>query len=489
MRRRSPAYSLPGVLLIAASAVAGDATNAIVERPNLTYAKRGDLELQLDIAHPKIGDLPRPIVVCIHGGGWRMGERQHYGEVVRKLARRGYVAATVTYRLSEIAQWPAQLEDVRSAIEWVRSHASEFGGDPARIGVTGASAGGHLSLMLGVLSDREERPRSTVQAVVNVFGPTDMRGPEGWPEGSRRLIEFLAGGSYAEKKSTYWDFSPVTHLSRGDAPVLTFHGTKDRIVPVEQATMFHRELDRIGVPHRLELIEGADHGWGGERRAKTEAETYAFFDRYLRAGPLPLVAIDDFESGHARWEFTDETSWRLDGSKNRRFLRLFEKKNSYRPKVRSPFHIALLKDVAVGDFALDVTIRSTIPDYPHRDLCLFFGYQGPSKFYYVHLGKRGDDHANSIFLVNDKPRKTIARERTMGIDWDDAWHRVRIHRSVSDGRIDVYFDDMSRPVMSAVDKTFLAGRVGVGSFDDTGDFDEVRLYGRSADGDERSGDR
>jgi acetyl esterase/lipase len=454
----------------------------VVEKKDIVYATRGDLALELDVAHPSIAKMPRPMVLCVHGGGWRGGKRQQYQGLIRDLAERGYVAASVTYRLTQVAPWPAQMDDVDDALRWFRAHAGEFGGDPARIGVMGHSAGGHLSLMLGTRSDREKQPATSVQAVVNFFGPTDMRNPAGWPAGSRSLIEHLGGGPYeGKRKKTFWDFSPVNHLSRGDAPVLTFHGTKDPIVPYAQATMFHREMSRLSVPGRLVTIEGQGHGWGGEQVERTNTATYAFFDRYLKGSELPLVAIEDFESGSERWELTDGKQWKVGGVEGRRHLSLVEKKGSYKPKVRSPYSIALLKDTTVGDFVLDVTLRSTIPEYNHRDLCLFFGHQGPSKFYYVHLGKKGDDHANSIFVVNDAARTTIARERTMGIDWDDAWHRVRVRRSVDDGLIEIFFDDMSHPVMCTNDKTFLHGRIGVGSFDDTGDFDEIRLRGKLID--------
>jgi hypothetical protein len=104
-----------------------------------------------------------------------------------------------------------------------------------------------------------------------------------------------------------------------------------------------------------------------------------------------------------------------------------------------------------------------------------FGYQNASRFYYVHLGKQADAAANSIFLVNDKPRVSIAAKRTEGTPWTDGWHHVRIVRRAEEGQIEVYFDDMHNPVMTAVDRTFVHGRFGVGSFDDTGMFDAVRI--------------
>ena len=110
-------------------------------------------------------------------------------------------------------------------------------------------------------------------------------------------------------------------------------------------------------------------------------------------------------------------------------------------------------------------------------MCLFFGYQDPAHFYYVHLGKKTDDHANQIFIVNGAPRQKISMKTSGGTPWDDEWHPVKVVRRIRDGSIEVYFDDMKTPVMTARNKTFLRGQVGVGSFDDTGDWTNVKVYG------------
>ena len=155
----------------------------------------------------------------------------------------------------------------------------------------------------------------------------------------------------------------------------------------------------------------------------------------------------------------------------------FKKEHTYEPPFRSPFHISLVKGVRVADFVLDVDVHSTHEDYGHRDTCLFFGYQDPAHFYYVHLGKKTDDHANQIFIVNGAARTKISTKTTPGTDWDDQWHHVRIERQVEDGSIRIYFDDMTNPIMTAQDKSFLWGQVGLGSFDDTSDWDNLRLRG------------
>ncbi|MCA9203784.1 MAG: hypothetical protein KDA59_12090, partial [Planctomycetales bacterium] len=152
--------------------------------------------------------------------------------------------------------------------------------------------------------------------------------------------------------------------------------------------------------------------------------------------------------------------------------------SKYEPPHRSPYNLSLLKDVKVGDFVLTAKVRSTHPDYGHRDACLAFGYQNPAHFYYVHLGKQADDHANQIFIVNEAPRTKISRKSTSGTNWDDAWHTVRIVRKTADGTIAVYFDNMDEPVMLAEDKHFAWGRIGLGSFDDTSQWDDIELRGK-----------
>lgn len=192
---------------------------------------------------------------------------------------------------------------------------------------------------------------------------------------------------------------------------------------------------------------------------------------------LPLVFCDDFQSGSAENLVPgDPKAWTMTKLKDNFVFEQFQQSKVENP-VRSPFNRCLIKDVTVGNFVLDLKFQSTKKDYGHRDLCLFFGFQDPSHLYYVHFGKKTDDHANQIFIVNDKPRTKISTKTTEGTNWDDEWHHARIVRDVESGRIEIYFDDMKTPVMTATDKTFTWGKVGVGSFDDTGRFDDVYLFG------------
>jgi hypothetical protein len=194
------------------------------------------------------------------------------------------------------------------------------------------------------------------------------------------------------------------------------------------------------------------------------------------AAELPPVYEDSFDRGASNWEPTDPKCWKVAEADGNKFFSQFEK-CKYAPPYRSPLNFALLKDVTVGDFVLEAKCRSTVKDYGHRDMCLFFGYQDPAHFYYVHLGKQTDDHANQIFIVNGAPRTKISTKTSTGTNWTDNWHHVKIVRRAADGTIEVYFDDMKTPVMTATDKTFASGRIGIGTFDDTGDWDDVKLYG------------
>lgn len=193
---------------------------------------------------------------------------------------------------------------------------------------------------------------------------------------------------------------------------------------------------------------------------------------------LPLVFCDDFQTGTSdNWSPGDPNAWKMTKLGDNFVFEQFQQSKVKNP-VRSPFNRCLIKDVVVENFVLDLKFQSTKKDYGHRDLCLFFGFQDPSHHYYVHFGKKTDDHANQIFIVNDKPRSKISTKTTGGTDWDDEWHHARIKRDTKSGTIEIYFDDMQTPVMTATDRTFTWGQVGIGSFDDTGRFDDVYLFGR-----------
>lgn len=213
--------------------------------------------------------------------------------------------------------------------------------------------------------------------------------------------------------------------------------------------------------------------------------TIAVFPVAVRADDLDvpkgmmLVYQHDFEDQKTDlYEPTDSTAWSLLEQNGNHVISLTKKNSDFKPPFRSPLNRTLIRDLKVSSFVMDIRLQSTIPDYDHRSLCLFFGYQDDAHLYYVHFGKKADDHANQIFIVNNEARKKISTKTTPGTPWNDEWHRARIVRNAESGEITVFFDDLTIPVMSATDKTFSEGRVGFGSFDDIGNFDDVRIYSR-----------
>lgn len=450
---------------------------AIVTEKNVVYATRDGEALAMDLAHPRKDERLRPGVLFLHGGGWAAGHRSMFWNLTQEAARRGYVAATASYRLVPNALWPAQGEDVSAAVTWLRANAARFGLDRERLAVAGASAGGHLALYVGLRADALQSI-PPLCAIANWFGPTDLL-EGGTNEMGWRIMERFLGSKRDERPDVWKQASPLSYVGSGDPPVLTLHGEADRLVPMEHATRLHAALAQHGVPGKLVTYPGQSHGFDEEHTRQAIEEMFRFFDLHMQPTEMPLVLADDFEGEEPAYQPTDPEAWTIAGEGALRRLALVEKKSSYQPKVRSPFHIALLGDVTVSSFVMDVRVRSTHEDYGHRDLCLFFGHRDPEHFYYVHLGKKADPHAHSIFLVDGAPRSSIAEERTEGTPWDDAWHLVRVVRDLEEGTIEVYWDDLSKPVMRAVDRTFGVGRIGVGSFDDIGEFDAVRVYGKS----------
>jgi hypothetical protein len=195
---------------------------------------------------------------------------------------------------------------------------------------------------------------------------------------------------------------------------------------------------------------------------------------------LPIRFETDFEASDpaARFQPTDPKAWKIVDQQGNHVFALVVRQSDYKPPQRSPYNIALIKGIDAGSVALDVRLQSAMTDYGHRSLCLFFNYVDPSHFYYVHFGKEADPHANQIFIVNGADRTAISKTTTKGTPWDDEWHHARVVRDAETGEIHVFFDDMTKPEMTANDKTFDSGQVGIGSFDDAGNFDRVIVYAK-----------
>jgi len=293
------AAAMTAGLVLASSAAAAEPAGDIVQEHNIVYGKGGSEDLTLDLARPAQTSGLVPGIVYVHGGGWRGGSRNSYRNEIQDAARRGYVAVTIDYRLTQPdAQgkakypFPAQLEDVKCAVRWLRANADKYHVDPKRIGATGESAGGHLVLLLAVTGDNKQfegtggNPdvSSQVQAVVNWFGPTDLARMYGYNPGVDPLLTALVGGTPQEHPEQYKAASPVTYVTKDACPVLTLHGTVDKLVPVDQASEFDAAMKKAGATSVVMIMKGIGHGFGGKVRHQADDDTFAFFEQHLKQG-------------------------------------------------------------------------------------------------------------------------------------------------------------------------------------------------------------
>lgn len=193
---------------------------------------------------------------------------------------------------------------------------------------------------------------------------------------------------------------------------------------------------------------------------------------------LPLIFEDNFEEGGDHWKPTDPGAWKITQTDDGKVYEQF-KLSSYKRPHNSPFNISILKDIVVGDFVFTVKVKSTTGrKNGHRDMCVFFGYQNSGQFYYSHQGLKTDPKSNQIFIVDKADRLKISDTKTPGCNWtDEGWHQIKVVRRIADGTIEIYFDDMKTPAKTAIDKNLRWGQVGLGSFDDTGQWDDFKLYG------------
>ncbi len=267
---------------------------------DVEYGKVGGRALRLNIVTPKIPPAKlMPAVLWIHGGGWEGGRYQD--NAAWPLAARDYFTASVEYRLSGEAKWPAQIEDCKLAVRWLRANAAKWHVDPDRIGVWGHSAGGHLVACLGTMDERAgfdvgayTNVSSRVQAVVNYAGPTDFTrggvGLVGAKEGQDPAILLkLFGGGFKEKTAIWRAASPITWASSNSAPMLIVHGDSDALVPLEQGEVLAKALKQAGAKVELLAVTNGDHGMQPAKRgvpadppvAEIHRRTLRFFDEHL----------------------------------------------------------------------------------------------------------------------------------------------------------------------------------------------------------------
>jgi acetyl esterase/lipase len=260
-----------------------------IER-DIVYGTDDPQRQNLDLYVPKNADKPLPLVVWIHGGAWKAGDKRPTPAV--RLLDNGFAVASIHYRFTTTAKFPAQIHDCKAAIRFLRASAGKYNIDPNHIGVWGAAAGGHLVALLGTTNGNKELEgtvgdyltvSSDVQAVCDWFGPSDFFT---MPIGSRQFKENedpemqLFGGRLSEKRELAEQAGPYQHAGTKTVPFLIMHGDKDNLVPLEQSRMLHEKLKAAGTDSTLIVMEGKGHGFGNGDDVYKPIE--AFFERTLK---------------------------------------------------------------------------------------------------------------------------------------------------------------------------------------------------------------
>ncbi len=283
MKRRDFLIGSAG-LLLAADRACGEPR---VVR-DVVYGEPGGHRLLMDIYRPETPG-PHPAVVLVHGGGWLGGSKAGHQGTGMLLARHGYVACAINYRLAPQYPYPAAFDDCQRAVRWVRAHAGEYGIDPKRVGAMGDSAGGHLVALIGVRhtrdnSDRElSRFRSRPDVVVAYYGAFEL--VRMWDiEMAHRPLTAWLGGPPDQHAKVYREASPVAMVTRKSPPFLILHGNRDMVNPLEQSELLHAALRKKGVTSEMVVLDGAGHGWALDSPHGKQAEkaVLTFLDRHLR---------------------------------------------------------------------------------------------------------------------------------------------------------------------------------------------------------------
>jgi acetyl esterase/lipase len=295
--------------LAAASAAPPDSPAAARERlsvrveKGIPFATVGGEALRLDLARPTTGG-PYPGLLLLHGGAWRVGSRADLStpgtdaagrptpSLIEAIAAHGYVVASASYRFAPKYPFPAQLEDARAALRFLRANAKTYHLDPAKVAAGGFSAGGHLALLLGLAdpaagNDAAEPadPAGRVQCVVSFFGPTDQHLYAATPGHEDAYMVPLLGKACKTDPTVYERASPITYVSKDDPPVLMVHGTADVVVPIIHSERLLKKLHDAGVTAELVTVPGAGHPLAAPGPAwvsRATPATVRFLDEHLK---------------------------------------------------------------------------------------------------------------------------------------------------------------------------------------------------------------
>lgn len=249
--------------------------NDVTEYKDIVYNTIGNTSLKLDIYHKNNVDKPTPLIIFIHGGAWKKGDKHDYWPYLIPYAEKGYVTATVQYRFTGVAKYPAQLNDVTEAIKWLQEHADTYHIDPNKIVLAGGSAGGHLAMMAAYTN-----PDLNIKGVVNLYGPSDLT--TDYAIETPSVIK-LIGKSYEEAPELYKKASPVSYINKDIPPTLTFQGTLDELVPYEQSDNLDKKIREAGAISYYHKLKGWPHTMDASVKVNKYCTYYMdeFFEKYI----------------------------------------------------------------------------------------------------------------------------------------------------------------------------------------------------------------
>lgn len=271
--------------------------DGVTVESNVVYGKGGDQPLILDLSRPKEGKGPFPALVFVHGGGWMEGSRDSFRSPMLYFSTKGIVCITIDYRLAPKYPFPAQIEDAKCAVRWMRANAKKYNVDPKRIGAVGASAGAHLVAMLGTTAGDKRwegnggnpKQSSAISAMICISGPYDLTlgyshsTSQNANEGAavRSMLASFLGGTPEKVPAQYRNASPMSFVNKNTVPALLTHGTADTLVPIEQSDLFYQKLKDTGIDVELMRIDGAGHGDFGKKPGDVLDKCTAFIQKYL----------------------------------------------------------------------------------------------------------------------------------------------------------------------------------------------------------------
>jgi len=280
---------------------------------DLAYIPDGDVSQKLDLYLPEeTPEHPLPLIVHIHGGGWQGGGK--FPSPFIEMALRGYAVASIEYRFSQKAKFPAQIQDCQAAIRWLRANHEKYAIDPGKVGVVGGSAGGHLSALVATSGGKgafapigEHRDQSDrVQAVCDIYGPADFTTvvqQAAEDKNVKNVFQFnsprdpyssLIGTSLDDTEKSK-AVSPVTYVSDDNPPFLILHGTHDTLVPYAQSEQFAAALKAKGVPVWLQKLPGSGHGGPAFGNPSVRRLIQNFFDKHLKGAEVEIVLVPEDE--------------------------------------------------------------------------------------------------------------------------------------------------------------------------------------------------